>query len=61
MHFGTAKGPIRLVAPVFSTVWCAVSMAEVDGPPEPAIRPVIGLTTSSSDRPASAMACSMAM
>jgi hypothetical protein len=61
MHFGTAKGPIRFVAPVDSTVWCAASMAEVDGPPEPAMRPVIGLTTSSSERPASAMAWPMAM
>jgi hypothetical protein len=34
MHFGTAKGPIRLVAPVASTDWCAANIALVDGPPE---------------------------
>ena len=61
MHFGTAKGPIRLGLPFSSTVWCASNMAEVEGPPEPAMRPVIGSETSASVRPASAMAWPMAM
>ncbi len=59
--FGTAKGPMRFVEPVESTDWCAARRAEVEGPPEPAIRPVRSWLTSASDSPASAMACSMAM
>ncbi len=61
MHFGTAKGPTRLVPPVFSTVSCAASMALVDGPPLPATRPVRGLTMSLSSSPASAIACCIAI
>ena len=61
MHFGTANGPIRLVAPVDSTVWCAVSMALVDGPPEPATSPVRGCEIRSSPRPASAIAWPIAI
>ena len=61
MHFGTANGPIRLVAPVSRTTLCAVNSADVDGPPEPATRPVRGLLIWSSLRPASAMACCMAI
>ena len=56
MHFGTANGPTRLVAPVLSTDWRAVNIALVDGPPEPAITPVRGFDTWVSESPASAMA-----
>lgn len=56
MHLGTAKGPMRLVAPVSFTMLCAANMAEVDGPPEPATRPVRGLLICASSSPASLIA-----
>ena len=61
MHFGTANGPMRLGAPDLRTVWWAKSIALVDGPPDPAIRPVFGLETSAVVNPESTIACSMAM
>ena len=60
MALGTANGPIRL-GPRSLAVAAASMIARVDGPPEPTIRPVMSLETSSGSRPESAMACSMAM
>src|SRR3954468_24450116 len=57
---GTANGPTRL-GPFSRVMSAAATMALVEGPPEPTIRPVRSLETSSSERPLSAMACSMAM
>ena len=57
---GTANGPTRL-GPLVRAVSAASTMARVDAPPEPTIRPVRSLETSSSSRPESAIACSMAM
>src|SRR3954463_16771279 len=57
---GTAKGPTRL-GPLGRAVSAASTMARGDAPPEPTISPVISLETSASPRPASAIACSMAM
>jgi hypothetical protein len=39
----------------------ARTMARVEGPPEPMMSPVLSLETSFSSRPASRIACSMAM
>ena len=55
MAFGTAKGPTRL-APFSRAVSAASTMAAALGPPEPMMRPVRGLETSSLVRPASWMA-----
>ncbi len=60
MALGTANGPIRL-GPFSRVVAAASTITRVDGPPEPTIRPVRSLETSVSSRPASAIACSMAM
>ena len=57
---GTAKGPMRL-GPFSRVVSAAETMALVEGPPEPTIRPTRSLETSSGPRPASTMAWSMAM
>ena len=57
---GTANGPIRLT-PLSRAMSAASTIARVEGPPEPTIRPVRSLETSASVRPASAIACSMAM
>src|SRR5579859_4859272 len=57
---GTANGPTRL-GPLVRVISAASTMARVEGPPEPTIRPVRSLETSASSRPESAMACSMAM
>src|SRR3990167_7828433 len=57
---GTAKGPTRL-GPRSLAVWAASTIALVDGPPAPTIRPVFSWETSPSVRPESAMACSIAM
>src|SRR4051812_43000114 len=58
--FGTANGPTRFGP--FSLVMAAAStMARVDGPPAPTIRPVRSLEPSAASRPESAIACSMAM
>ena len=59
MQRGTIYGPTRF-GPFSRVVSKAVSIFAVEGPPEPAIKPVRGFDTSSSPRPASAMACSMA-
>src|SRR5438128_1804429 len=60
MPLGTANGPTRL-GPLVRAVSAASTMARVEGPPEPTIRPVRSLETSCSSRPESATACSMAM
>src|SRR6202012_3387133 len=57
---GTANGPTRL-GPFSRVVSAAWTMARVEGPPSPTIRPVRSLETSASVRPESAIACSMAM
>ena len=57
----TMNGPMRFGLPFSSTVRCASNRLRVDGPPEPAIRPVRSFETSRSSRPASAIACCMAM
>src|SRR5579859_272292 len=56
---GTANGPTRL-GPLVWVISAASTMARVEGPPEPTIRPVRSLETSASSRPESAIACSMA-
>jgi len=57
---GTAVGPIRRGP--FSCVTSAASkMVRVDGPPDPMMMPVRGLTTSACSRPESWIACCMAM
>ncbi len=59
--FGTAKGPIRFGEPFFSVVSAASTMVRVEGPPEPMMMPVRGLSEMSpSSRPLSAMACFIA-
>src|SRR3990167_3677692 len=60
MALGTAKGPTRL-GPRSLAMCAASTIALVDGPPEPTIRPVRTLETCASSRPESAMACSMAI
>src|SRR5688572_17797051 len=60
MALGTANGPTRL-GPFSLAVWAASTMARVDGPPAPTIRPTFSWLISSSEKPASAIACSMAM
>src|SRR5258705_10480262 len=60
MAFGTANGPTRL-GPRVLAVSADSMMARVEAPPEPTIRPVFSLETSSCSRPESAIACSMAM
>src|SRR3989344_3849324 len=60
MALGTAKGPIRF-GPRVRAVSAASMITLVDGPPAPTIRPVFSWLTSSCERPASAIACSMAM
>src|SRR5262252_4267365 len=57
---GTANGPIRF-GPLVRVVSAASTMVRVDGPPAPTIRPVRSWLTSSSARPESRIACSMAM
>ena len=54
------KGPMRLGLPFSITVRCASNMLRVEGPPEPAIRPVRSFDTSASSSPASAIACCIA-
>src|SRR3990167_4529533 len=60
MALGTAKGPTRL-GPRSLAMWAASTIALVEGPPEPTMRPVFSLEISASSRPASALACSIAM
>src|SRR3990167_6728752 len=55
MALGTAKGPTRL-GPRSLAMWAASTIALVEGPPEPTMRPVFSLEISASSRPASAMA-----
>src|SRR5215470_2947388 len=57
---GTANGPTRL-GPLSRAVSAASTMARVEAPPEPTIRPVISWEISLASRPESAIACSMAM
>ncbi len=57
---GTIYGPTRL-GPFPRAMSKAAIMFDVDGPPEPTIRPVLGPLTSPGSRPASAIACSMAI
>ena len=60
MALGTAKGPMRFT-PLDRAVSAASTMARVDEPPEPTMMPVRSWLTSPGSRPASAMACSMAI
>ena len=53
---GTANGPIRLGELFCRVMSAAATIALVEGPPEPTIRPVRGLEMSFSSRPASAIA-----
>ncbi len=57
---GTANGPIRL-GPFSRVMSAASTRALVEGPPAPTISPTLSSETSSGCRPASAIACSMAM
>src|SRR5436190_22309168 len=57
---GTANGPTRL-GPLVRAISAASTMARVEAPPDPTIRPVRSSETSVSPRPESAIACSMAM
>src|SRR3954466_12652307 len=57
---GTANGPTRL-GPLVRAVSAASTMARVEAPPEPTIRPVRSWETSAASSPESAIACSMAM
>jgi len=56
----TMNGPMRLGEPFSTTALWARKKFEVDGPPEPMIRPVRGFETSESSSPLSAIACCMA-
>src|SRR5579859_2640789 len=56
---GTANGPTRF-GHLVRVISEASTMARVEGPPEPTIKPVRALETSASSKPLSAMACSMA-
>ena len=57
---GTANGPTRF-GPFSLAIWAASTIARVDAPPEPTIRPVRSFETSLSSRPESVIACTMAM
>ena len=57
---GTANGPTRL-GPFSRVISAAWTMARVEGPPEPMIRPVRSWLISSGCRPESAIACSIAI
>src|SRR5579863_7186756 len=57
--FGTANGPTRF-GPFVRAMSAASTMARVDGPPEPMIRPVRSLETSPGSSPLSRIAWSMA-
>src|SRR4029077_98021 len=54
-----ANGPTRL-GPLARAVSAASTMVRVEGPPDPMMMPVRGLTTSDGSSPASRIACSMA-
>ena len=56
----TMNGPIRFGLPFSMTMRCASNRFRVEGPPEPAIRPLRSLETSLSSSPASAIACCIA-
>ena len=60
MAFGTSNGP-TFFGPFSRVVSAAATMARVEGPPEPMMMPVRSFETSFSSRPASRIACSMAM
>src|SRR5580704_14610799 len=60
MALGTANGPTRL-GPLLRVMSAASTMARVEGPPEPMMMPVISWEISLASRPASRIACSMAI
>jgi hypothetical protein len=59
IDFGTSNGPTFL-GPFSRVVSAACTIARVDGPPDPIMRPVRSLETSVASSPASRIACSMA-
>ena len=60
MAFGTANGPTRF-GPLALVMSADSTMVRADGPPDPMMIPVRTSETSSGDRPASWIACSIAM
>ena len=60
MALGTANGPTYF-APFSLVASAACTIALVEGPPVPTIKPVLILLISSGNKPESAIACSVAI